>query len=237
MCAVIDAKKDIAYSIVIPFHNEENAVCELLPNLGKVMRSLGEPYEILAVNDGSTDGTYERIEKIRLIDPSIATVNFNSRHGQTACLAEGFRRARGHVIISMDGDLQDDPAEIPSMLEAFKTSGAGAICGWRRNRHGPAPILFLSLIGNFFQSLFLEVPVHDISCTFRIYKKEALEKIALKEEGEHRFIPYLIKREGFSIAEKMINNRPRKYGISKYSAGKAFGTIKTFFKILGEKYE
>jgi glycosyltransferase involved in cell wall biosynthesis len=235
MCAVIDAKKDIVYSIVVPFHNEEDAVCELLSGLGKVMRSLGEPYEILAVNDGSTDETYKNIEKIRLTETSIVTVNFNSRRGQTACLAEGFRRVRGHVIISMDGDLQDDPSEIPSMLEAFKTSGAGTVCGWRKLRRGPAPILFLSLIGNFFQSLFLGVPVHDISCTFRIYKKDALEKIILKEEGEHRFIPYLIKREGFSIAEKRINNRPRKYGISKYSAGKAFGTIKTFFKILRRK--
>lgn len=235
MCTGIDTKKAIAYSIVIPFYNEEDAVCELLSSLGKVMRSLGEPYEILAVNDGSTDGTYERIEKTRLTDPSIVTVNFNPRRGQTECLAEGFRRVRGHIIISMDGDLQDDPAEIPSMLEAFKTSGSGAICGWRKHRRGAPPILFLSLIGNFFQSLFLGVPVHDISCTFRIYKKEALEKIILKEEGEHRFIPYLIKKEGFSIAEKMINNRPRKYGISKYSAGKAFGTIKTFFKILRRK--
>jgi len=144
--------------------------------------------------------------------------------------------AKGRIVISMDGDLQDDPGEIPSMLAVFRQSDVDALCGWRRSRKAPASALFLSRMGNFFQSLFLRAPIHDISCTFRIYKREAVKKIELKEEGSHRFIPFLLKKAGFSLAEIEIQNRPRIYGQSKYSSKKALQTMRLFFKILFNIY-
>ncbi|UCD55439.1 MAG: glycosyltransferase family 2 protein [Candidatus Omnitrophota bacterium] len=229
-------KGKIAYSVIIPFYNEDSSVEELLGMVTKILDNLNEPYEILAVNDGSTDDTLRKLEKMRGVNSAVIPINFSSRKGQTSCLLEGFRRASGHTIISMDGDFQDDPAEIPSMLEAFRRSRADTVCGWRRNRKNPISILMISKLGNFFQRIFFNVPVHDISCTFRIYKSAAIKSIDLKREGLHRFLPFFLKRAGFSLAEKQICHKPRKYGCSKYSFRKAGQTIKIFFGLLFKKY-
>lgn len=224
------------YSIVIPFYNEELSVEELLQTVISIMDSLNGNYEILAINDGSTDKTRGELEKMRNMNSSVIPINFFSRKGQMACLTRGFQKANGHTVISMDGDLQDDPRLIPSMLEAFKKSQADVLCGWRTNRKGSILVMLFSRFGNFFQKMFLGVPIHDISCTFRIYKKKAAKSINLEKEGLHRFLLFFFKKAGFSLQEKKIPQNVRKYGHSKYSSLKALQTVKLFFEILYGKY-
>ncbi|RKY42524.1 MAG: glycosyltransferase [Candidatus Makaraimicrobium thalassicum] len=224
------------YSIVIPFYNEEASVKELLDGVADTMKGLREPYEIIAVNDGSSDGTRAEIEKISGSDPSVILLDLSGNKGQTACLAGGFSLARGNIVISMDGDLQDDPAEIPAMLRVLKDTNADVVCGWRKNRRTPVPVLFISRLGNFFQRAFLRLSIHDISCTLRIYKKDAAKAVDLSRRGAHRFIPFILKREGFTLAEKVVAQRPRKYGSSKYSLKKVPETISLFLGLLFGKY-
>jgi glycosyltransferase involved in cell wall biosynthesis len=151
-------------------------------------------------------------------------------------LAEGFKKANGDIVISMDGDLQDDPREIPAMIAKLERSGADAVCGWRKDRKDKARTMSLSRMGNFFQKIFFNVPVHDISCTLRVYKAEAVKNIVLKKQGLHRFLPFILKRAGFSLAEKEVHHNSRKYGQSKYSLRKAPQTVKLFFGLLLGRY-
>ena len=167
-------EEKIKYSVVIPFYNEELSIEKLLGAVVNIMKDLNEPYEIIAVNDGSSDGTCEILDKIHEKNHAVIPVHFPSNKGQTASLAEGFRRTAGCIVISMDGDLQDDPLEIPSMLDAFKKSKTDVLCGWRADRKDATRTLFLSRLGNFFQRRFFNMPVHDISCTFRVYKRKAV---------------------------------------------------------------
>lgn len=225
-----------AFTVIVPFHNEGPAVDELIGSIISVMGKIGQKYEIIAINDGSTDDTGNRIGKIASSESRVIPVNFPEKRGQTAALAEGFRMAEGSVVITMDGDMQDDPEEIPGMLRVMRESGADVVCGWRRYRNDPAAILSVSSLGNFFQRLFFNVPVHDISCTFRVYKSEAVKDLELTESGLHRFLPFIIKRAGYSLAEKEVHHRPRKYGTSKYTYKKVPQTVRLFWGLLTGKF-
>lgn len=225
-------KNKIVYSVVIPMHNEEGVIEGLLKSITSVMDGIGSSYEIIVVNDGSTDATEEKLIGIQKINERVIPACFSARRGQTAALQEGFRLAKGDIVISMDGDFQDNPEEIPSMLDMFREKQVDALCGWRRNRNDDARTIMISRIGNFLQRLLLNVPIHDVSCTFRVYKKEAIKAIQLNKEGFHRFIPVILKRAGFSLAEKEVAHNPRKHGESKYTLKKAPETVRLFFDIL-----
>ncbi len=228
--------EDVIYSVVIPFYNEELSVEGLLGELTIVMKGLKAPYEIIAIDDRSTDATYEKLRRVAASDPAIIPVLLPIRKGQTGALAKGFSSSRGRITISMDGDMQDDPSYIPLLLEKFRESGADVVCGWRWKRVAPALVIIYSKIGNFFQRLFLGMSIHDISCTFRVYKTSALKAITLNAAGLHRFLPFLLKRRGFSLAEMKIRQYPRKYGVSKYSSRKALETIRLFFGVVSGRY-
>ena len=227
---------DIFYSVVIPFRNEESSLEELFDSITKVMGGLHKPYEIIAIDDCSIDATYTKLQKLSNTDPLIKIVHMPVRRGQTAALAEGFSRSCGEITISIDGDLQNDPSDIPLLLKKFRESGADVICGWRWGRKDSFLTLLYSKLGNFFQRLFFRTTVHDISCTFRVYKTAALKTIALNEEGLHRFLPFLMKKRGFSVAEQKVRHNARKYGISNYSPKKALQTIRLFLEIALGKY-
>ncbi len=231
---MVDGKT--VYSVVVPFHNEELSVVELLSAITDVMKGLKAPYEIIAVDDCSTDTTREKLSRLTALDPAITAIFLPSRSGQTGALAAGFARSQGKITISLDGDLQDDPSYIPLLLEKFRKSGADAVCGWRCKRDDSASVIIYSKIGNFFQRLFLGMSIHDISCTFRVYKTSVLNTIKLNTPGLHRFLPFLLKRRGFSLTEEKIRQRPRRYGVSKYSSRKAIETIGLFFGILSGRY-
>lgn len=222
----------ISYSVVIPFRNEEGSIEELFSSLAKVMGGVHEPYEIIAIDDCSTDATYAKLQKLSSIDPAIKIVHMQARRGQTAALAEGFSRSRGEITISMDGDLQNDPSDIPLLLKKFRESGADVVCGWRCGRKDSFLTLLYSMLGNFFQRLFFRTAVHDISCTFRVYKTAALKTITLNKEGLHRFLPFLMIKRGFVVAEQKIRHNARKYGRSNYTPKKALQTVRLFFEIL-----
>ncbi|MBP7056425.1 MAG: glycosyltransferase family 2 protein [Candidatus Omnitrophica bacterium] len=230
------ADANIFYSIVVPFHNEELSVIELLSQITNVMKDLKEPYEVIAVDDRSTDTTREKLSQFAASDPAIVNVFLPLRTGQTGALAAGFSRVRGAITISMDGDLQDDPSNIPSLLKKLRESGADVVCGWRWKRDDSALVIIYSKIGNFFQRLFLGTSIHDISCTFRAYKTSALNTVNMKAAGLHRFLPFLLKRRGFSLAEEKIMQHPRRHGVSKYSSKKALETISLFFGIVSGRY-
>lgn len=224
------------YSIIIPFYNEEETLSEIIGIVAEVMDGLNETYEIIAVNDGSTDGTHDKLEELKSQNKILLPIHFEANKGQMACLIEGFQKASGDIIISLDGDLQDDPGEIPSMIKAFEEKGCDVLCGWRKTREDKLSVKMLSRTGNFFQRFFLNIPIHDISCTFRIYKNDAAKSIKVNTRGYHRFIPFFIKKSGFILAERIVYQQPRKYGSSKYTFNKSIETIKLFIKILTGEY-
>lgn len=226
----------ITYSIVIPFRNEELSIAELLNGLTNVMKRLKEPYEIIAVDDCSTDKTLEKLRRFAVSDSAITTISLSVHSGQTSALVAGFSCARGDITISMDGDLQDDPSDIPLLLKKFEESRADVVCGWRWKRDDSPLVVFYSRVGNFFQRMFLSTSIHDISCTFRVYRTAVLKNIKMDVAGLHRFLPFLIKKRGFLLEEEKIKQRPRKYGASKYSSKKALETIRLFFGIMFNRY-
>jgi len=225
-------EEKIKYSVVIPFCNEEGAVGHLLEGITRVMDLEEGRYEIIAVDDGSTDNTRPIIEKMMSCNGSIALISFDTRKGQTAALSAGFDRAEGGTIISMDGDLQDDPSEIRPMLDDFRRSGVDVLCGWRYDRSDPGRKRACSKLGNFFQKLFFNTNIHDAGCTFRVYKADAVKSIKLSRAGLHRFLPVLLFRAGCTIKERKVSHSPRKSGASKYSLSKVPQTVGLFLMII-----
>lgn len=221
----------IKYSVVIPVYNEEESVGELEKSVRETMSSLKEPYEIVFVNDGSTDGTLSRLKELKKENPYINIVTLESNSGQTVSLKVGFQIAMGEIIISMDGDLQNDPRDIPLLLDKVN-EGFDVVCGWRRKRHDSVWKKAASRMANIIQGAVFKSNLHDISCTLRAYRRDALKGLDLGWNGAHRFLPYLILRNNRKVAEVEVNHHPRKYGKSKYKPTKIFKTSKDFLNIL-----
>ncbi|MBF0216572.1 MAG: glycosyltransferase family 2 protein [Candidatus Omnitrophica bacterium] len=222
----------VTYSVVIPFHNEEGSAEELLRKVHDVMSAEKGQFEIIAVNDGSTDSTAAVIEKSARSMAAVKIVGNPVRKGQTAALAAGFLASSGDTVISLDGDMQNDPADIPLLLKKMRDAKLDVVCGYRNKRNDPAGTRVLSRLGNIFQGVFFGLAVHDISCTLRVYKGEAARGLLLDKDGLHRFIPFLLKRAGYSVGEAVVSHRPREHGVSKYSMKKAPATVKLFLKVL-----
>jgi glycosyltransferase involved in cell wall biosynthesis len=215
------------YSIVIPFHNEQESVRELHHQLSKVMR--GSYVEFVFIDDHSTDATLERLKEIVAEDPRVVVIRLKRNYGQTVALAAGFDYAEGDVIISMDGDLQHDPADIPVLLAAFEETGADIVSGWRKKRVDNfllrrAP----SRIANWLMSKLSGVKIHDFGTTFKVYRKDTIKQIRLYGEM-HRFIPALASWNGATIVEVPIKNIERPGGRSHYGLSR---TIRVLFDLL-----
>ena len=224
----------IKYSIVIPVYNEEGSVGPLENSLRGAMKSLKEPYELIFINDGSTDGTLFKLKKLKERNSSLNIVTLEKNSGQTMSLRVGFQMARGRIVVSMDGDLQNDPRDIPTLVRKLE-EGYDCVCGWRRKRHDSLWKKAASRIANIVQGAVFKSSLHDISCTLRAYKKDSLKGMDLGWSGAHRFIPYLMIRNKRKIAEVEVRHHPRKYGKSKYSPAKMFKTSSDFIKLLIEK--
>ncbi len=206
---------DIQYSVVIPIYNEFNSVLPLYNSLCAVIGSLQSPYEIIFVNDGSTEMDVAYLEKN--IDKSTSRIINLSRHlGQTFALANGFKEAKGNFIFSMDGDLQDSPEYIPLFINKIN-QGFDVVCGYRIKRKDKINKIILSRLGNLIQEIFFRTKLHDISCTYRIYKRECIEDLKLIRNGYHRYIPFFLLRKGYKITEIPIEQKRRIYGSSKYN--------------------
>ena len=201
-------------SIVIPVHNEQDNVFPLHQRVSAAMRNIGTDYEVIVVNDGSTDLTEAKLKDVAARDPRFKIVNFRRNFGQTAAMMAGIDFASGSIIIGLDGDLQNDPADIPRLLDKL-AEGYDVVSGWRRNRIGGMLTRKLpSLIANWLISRMSGVHLHDYGCTLKAYKKDVVKDVKLYGEM-HRFIPIYASWQGGKVAEIPVNDLPRTHGRSK----------------------
>ncbi len=218
----------LKYSIVVPLHNEAENVTDLYARLKQVMEINGETFEIVLVDDGSSDGTFHLLREIAAVDSRVTVVKLRRNFGQTAGLAAGFDHARGEYIIAMDGDLQHDPADIPIFLEKI-AEGYDIVSGWRKVRIDNFWLRrFPSRIANWLMAKLSGVDIHDFGTTFKAYRREILEQVPLYGEL-HRFIPALASWHGASIVEVPIRNINREHGVSHYGISRTF---RVFFDLL-----
>ncbi len=207
--------KNPQISIVVPFYNEEDNIEELYEQLSRVLKGLGVSYELIFINDGSTDRSHELLLKLFASDRTVKVIRLRKNFGQTAALQAGFDHARGEIIISMDGDLQHDPEDIPKLLAPME-EGYDIVSGWRKERKDNFLLRrFPSWVANRIMRLLSGVKIHDFGTTFKAYRRDVLEGIRLYGEL-HRFIPALISRTGVKITEVPIKNVVRQKGKSKY---------------------
>src|ERR1700691_5524205 len=212
------------YSIVVPFHNEEENVTALYDRLKAAMEQIGESFELVFVDDGSSDRTYKLLEEIAAVDSRVLVVKLRRNFGQTAALAAGFDHASGKFILAMDGDLQHDPNDIPKFIEKLEL-GYDVVSGWRKERIDNfilrrAP----SRCANWLMAMLSGVDIHDFGTTFKAYRREVILNIPLYGEM-HRFIPALASWYGASICEVPISNVNRERGRSHYGIGRTFRVL------------
>lgn len=216
------------YSIVVPAHNEAPTIRPLYGAVRSVLEVLGRPpsrglrraeWELVFIDDGSSDGTYQEMQKIREQDSRVKLIQFRRRFGQTAAWSAGFDYAQGDYVIVMDADMQNDPKDIPAMLDKMRTEGWDVISGWRRDRKDNGVLKLGSKIGNAVHRWVTGEKIHDHGCSLKIYRKEALADLELYGEM-HRYITALLSWKGFRVGEAVVRHHARKHGKTKYSVKK-----------------
>jgi len=204
----------VKISVLIPCYNEEESLLELYGKLEAVMAENGYDYEYLFVDDGSTDRTVVVLRELRERSERVGVISFRRNYGKSAALNVGFRGVSGDVVITMDADLQDDPAEIPNLLRAIER-GADLVSGWKVSRHDPINKTLPSKLFNAVTSLASGIKLHDFNCGLKAYRREVVDSLTLYGEL-HRFVPVLANWEGFRVEELGVTHHERKYGQSKY---------------------
>lgn len=208
------ATKDL--SIVIPLLNEEESLPELCSWIERVVAPLQYDYEIILVDDGSTDGSWSKIQELSQANPEIKGIRFNRNYGKSAALDIGFRKSLGKVVITMDADLQDSPDEIPALYDMIAKDGYDLVSGWKQKRHDPLSKTIPSKFFNFVTSWFSGIKLHDFNCGLKSYNYKVVKSIEVYGEM-HRYIPFIAKGQGFGkITEKVVEHRARKYGVTKF---------------------
>ncbi len=202
-----------ALSVVIPAYNEEPNVEACYRELMGILAGLGMTFEVVFVNDGSTDRTGAILSRVARADSRVRLVRLRRNAGQTAALDAGFRVARGDIVVTMDADLQNDPGDIPKLLAAL--DGCDAVCGWRIDRRDPWTKRVASRVANGVRRRLTGDGIHDTGCTLKAFRRAALGRIKLYR-GMHRFLPALLLQEGFRVREVPVGHRPRSAGVSKY---------------------
>lgn len=207
------------YSIVVPIHNEEENLRELVEEVELVMGKMGQPWEMICVEDGSTDRSLSLLQQLSLEKAFLRILVFSRRFGQSAAMAAGFEAARGKVVITLDGDRQNDPQDIPKLTAAL--ADCDLVVGWRKERKDTWKKRITSRFSNSIRSHLCQDHVHDTGCSLKAYRREALQKIKLYK-GMHRFLPALFKIEGFTVKEVPVHHRNRVKGKTKYHLGNRF---------------
>jgi glycosyltransferase involved in cell wall biosynthesis len=209
-------------SIIVPAYNEEDNVRPLYEDLMASVPQLGRPFEVIVVDDGSTDGTFARLAALAAADPRLRVIKFRRNYGQTPAMAAGIDHAGGRVLVTMDADLQNDPRDIGRLLEKL-AEGYDLVVGWRQGRWPDKWLLrkLPSLLANWLIGWVTGVPVHDNGCTLKAFRAELIRRVPLYAEM-HRFIPAMTSIEGARVAELPVNYRPRRFGQSKYGLSRIY---------------
>lgn len=217
-------EKTIDISLVVPLYNEEENVRLLHDSIRDVLDELGKEYEIIFIDDGSKDRTFEILKTIHDDNPKVKIIKFRGNFGQSAAMAAGFEAARGAVVVAMDGDLQNDPRDIPRLLTKLE-AGYDVVSGWRQNRKDKLIIRKIpSRLANKLICSVTKVKLHDTGCSLKGFRSEIIKRINLYGEL-HRFIPALAKIEGARITEMVVEHHPRQFGKSKYNITRTFRVI------------
>jgi glycosyltransferase involved in cell wall biosynthesis len=210
-------------SVVVPLRDEELNVVPFHEELSAVLRRLGVSYELILVDDGSEDATFEQLAEIQARDRHVRVVRFERNFGQTAAFAAGFERARGRFIVTSDGDLQNDPADIPRLLDLARAHDV--VVGWRKDRKDHFLTRHLpSVVANYLISIVAGVRLHDNGCSLKVFRAEVVKPLKLRH-GMHRYLPAIASQLGNRVTEVVVNHRPRRYGRSKYGLSRTFRVI------------
>lgn len=203
----------IKYSVIIPIKDEEHNIPTLTDEIKSVMNQLNEPWELIYVDDGSKDGSLNVLNKLKNNTPELKVLSFTRNFGQSSAFDAGFKKAAGDFIITLDGDLQNDPKDIPLLLQSL--GNHDMICGWRHQRQDSILKRVISRPSNIIRSKLCQDQVHDTGCSLKVFRRSSLLKIR-GFHGMHRFFPALFKAEGFSVTEVKVSHRARTQGKSKY---------------------
>jgi glycosyltransferase involved in cell wall biosynthesis len=217
-------------SVVVPVYNEEESVALLCEKLHAAVSGLGIAYEIVLVDDGSHDRTWELLKELSHKYPCLRLIQFRRNFGQTAAMSAGFRESKGEIVVTLDADLQNDPADIPKLLELMK-QGNDVVSGWRKDRKDPFINRRLpSILANALISKITGVHLHDYGCTLKAYRREVMQNVHLYGEM-HRFIPALANWVGGKVTEVPVNHQARQFGTSKYGIARTFKVVLDLFTV------
>ena len=222
-------------TVVIPVLDEQDSLQELYEEITTVISGKGLSYEIIFIDDGSADASWNVIDSIAADDKRVRGIRFRRNFGKAAALHAGFRSSGGDIVFTLDADLQDDPAEIPRFLEKLEGGDVDVVSGWKRVRHDPWHKVLPSRVFNWLVSRLTRVKLHDHNCGFKCYRRGVVKELRLYGEL-HRFIPVLAASRGWLIGEIEVNHRPRLHGTSKYGVGriaKGFLDLITVYLLTG----
>ena len=214
----------------MPIFNEEESIPQLYASIQTACEKTAEIYEIIFVDDGSRDGSFRQLTRFYHEDPHVKVIRFRKNYGQTSAMAAGFRAARGDIVVSMDGDLQNDPTDIPRLLAKID-EGYDVVCGWRKDRKDKLISRKIpSRIANWIIGKITQVPIHDNGCSLKAYRKKIIKQVSLYSEL-HRFIPAMSSLAGARIAEIVVTHHARQFGTSKYGISRAWKVFLDLFLI------
>jgi glycosyltransferase involved in cell wall biosynthesis len=210
--------RSLDLSVVIPLFNEEQSIEDLVRQLRDVLSTIRMSYEVIFVDDGSSDGSFNVLRRAHQQNPRIKVIRFRRNYGKSAALSVGFKSARGAIVITMDADLQDDPREIPNLIRRIR-EGYDLVSGWKKKRRDPITRTIPSKFFNFVTSLMSGLKLHDFNCGLKAYRSGVVKEVRVYGEL-HRYIPALAHFSGFRVTEVPVEHRPRKFGKSKFGAGR-----------------
>jgi len=226
-----DAAPVPALSYVVPLYNESPSLADLYDAIRQATEGMGMPFEVVFVDDGSTDDSFHVLANLHAADPRVRVLRFGRNRGKSDALDAGFRAARGRFVVTMDADLQDDPAEVPALLKALTEGGYDLVSGWKEVRHDPLSKRAFSRLFNWVTGRFSGIRLHDFNCGLKLYRREVTDR--LRVYGElHRFLPVLAHWNGFRVGEMAVRHHPRRFGRSRFGASRLVKGLFDFITVM-----